>query len=79
MNDFAARIIHEDRMVGHHREADAHRLAQLAQVGRQRTALRSLIGLVRVQVGRVVTPKRTASAAASTRPATPSLPRMFDT
>lgn len=79
MHDYTARIIHVDRMAELRREADAYRLAHLARAGRRQGALRSVIGLVRAQVGRAVIPRRTASAAASTRPATPSLPRIFDT
>lgn len=79
MHDFTARIIHEDRMAQFNHEADAHRLARQARAGHGQKALRALLGLVRAQFGRVVSPSRTASAAASTRPATPSLPRTFDT
>ena len=79
MHDYTARIIHEDRMAELRNEADAYRLARVAPAGRQPGTLRSLLNLVRAQVGRVVIPSRSASAAASTRPATPSLPRMLDT
>jgi len=79
MHDYTARIIHADRMAELRSEADAYRLARAAKANRQRGTLRSVFDLVRAQVGRAVIPRRTASAAASTRPATPSLPRMFDT
>ena len=79
MHDYTARIIHQGRMAELTREADAYRLSRLARASRRQGALRFVIGLVRAQVGRVVIPSRTASAAASTRPATPSLPRIFDT
>jgi hypothetical protein len=79
MHDYTARIIHEDRMAKLRGDADAHRLAQLARTSGQPGVMRSVIGLVRAQLGRFVIPSRRASAAASTRPATPSLPRMLDT
>jgi hypothetical protein len=79
MHEYTARIIHTDRMAELRREADAYRLARIVPAGRRRRTLRFVLELFRAQLGRAVIPRRTASAAASTRPPTPSLPRMLDT
>lgn len=79
MHDSTARILHDDRVSELRQEADAYRLARQARDGTQLSATRRLIGFVQAQVGRVVIPRRTASAAASTRPETSSLARMLDT
>jgi hypothetical protein len=79
MHDFTASVIHEDRMRELRGEADRFRLVRGAQPTGKQGVLSRFVGLVRGQLGRLAMPRRTASAAASTRPETPSLPRIFDT